>query len=162
MGVEGLGEAGRRCWEACQSADWVDARLDQAAVLHLCRLEDEAAGLCVVLERDGLTQGRPIIAPKGEVVGEEFVSHPALAELRKLDRSLGELRARLGLDPESRARLHLTIVDGPDFVDVLKAELQARRAGVPNPGWVEAARERLEMGKRPSTQTGSAEGRRRR
>jgi hypothetical protein len=102
------------------------------------------------------------VTPRGEVVGEDLVSHPALGELRKLDKSLGELRSRLGLDPESRARLHLVEHDGPDWLDVLKAEMQSRRAGVPFPEWTENARERLEAGRSPGRQTGTAAARRRR
>ena len=72
---------------------------DAMTIEHLARLEDRAERLAGELDRDGLTLRRPLVSPRGEVVGEEHYPHPALTVLRALDRQLVELRAALGLDP---------------------------------------------------------------
>jgi P27 family predicted phage terminase small subunit len=123
-----LGAAGRAVWAAAWAVSWT-ASPDRSAIRHLARLEDAAQELCAVLDRDGVTQERPIVTPKGEICGSEYVSHPALGELRKLDKPLLELRAALGLDPQSRARLKLAVQDEPSVVDELSARRRARLAG---------------------------------
>jgi len=120
---ESLGDAGRDAWIQAFAVRWTHAP-DVAGVAHLARLEDEAQELVVTIARDGVVAKRPIVTPKGEVVGAEWVAHPLIAELRKLDRQLVELRATLGLDPASRARLGLNAIENrPDAID----ELQERR-----------------------------------
>jgi hypothetical protein len=86
---------------------------DRATIDHLCRLEDAAQELCAVLDCDGPVLKKPLISPRGEVVGEECYEHPGLKGLRALDKPLLELRAALWLDPQSRARLKLAVQDAP-------------------------------------------------
>jgi P27 family predicted phage terminase small subunit len=156
----GLHAAGRQVWAAAWSVSWT-TELDRGAILHLARLEDEAAALCAVLDTDGLTQKRPVITPRGDVVAEEFVSHPALADLRKLDKPIGELRKVLGLDPESRARLQLEAAEGPDALDLIKQKHERRLRGEDHSDLDRRVREHIEH-TRLHPQRGSAEGRRRR
>ena len=90
-----------------------------------------AALLIAVLGEQGITQRRSVVTPRGDVVGEEFVMHPGVAELRKLDAQLVTLRASLGLDPMSRARAGLEQLDpGRDAIDELQGRRQRRLAAV--------------------------------
>lgn len=129
----GLGEAGREAWCEAWATGWVtDA--DRAGVAHLARLEDEAERLTARIESEGPTSRRPIIAPKGEVLGEEWVAHPLIAQLRRLDPQLRELRTSLGMTPASRARYALERIEHrPDFLDELverrRRRLAAQRDG---------------------------------
>jgi hypothetical protein len=124
----GLGEAGRATWAAAWAVSWAKAP-DAAGITHLCRLEDEATALVATIEEQGLTLTRPIVAPKGDVVGEERVMHPAVGELRRLDAQLVTLRATLGLDPASRARIGLQALDRkPDALDELRERRRERLA----------------------------------
>jgi hypothetical protein len=106
---------------------------DAASIAHLARLEDQAAELSEQLAREGLTYRKPVVSPRGEVVGEELLPSPCIKALRELDSRLIELRAALGLDPRSRARLGLELVEAHesrrDFVDILRDQVRARRAG---------------------------------
>jgi hypothetical protein len=124
-----LGDAGRAAWELAWDQDWTD-QPDGAQIAHLARLEDEAAALATVVQEQGITAKRPIVTPKGDVVGEEFVVHPAVAELRKLDSQLLALRSSLGLDPMSRARAQLRAIDEPDAIDELRQRRRERQARI--------------------------------
>lgn len=125
-----LGDAGREAWELAWSVPWAKPS-DAAQIAHLARLEDEAAGLVRTIEEQGVVAKRPIVTPKGEVVGEEWSMHPAIAELRKLDSQLVTLRASLGLDPTSRARVAVENYDRrPDCIDELQEQRRRRLAAV--------------------------------
>jgi hypothetical protein len=82
---KGLGEAGKATWDLAWSVTWTHSP-DRGTIEHLCRLEDQAALLCEALDRDGVTVTKPVVTPRGEVVGTEFYEHPALKSLRGLDR----------------------------------------------------------------------------
>ncbi len=123
----GLGKAGKAAWKLAWSVSWTHPP-DTSTIEHFCRLEDQAAKLTDALDRDGVTLTRPIVSPRGEVVGTDFYEHPALKSLRGLDRQLIELRRMLGLDPASRARLRLEVETGPDALDELKERREKRLA----------------------------------
>lgn len=106
----GLGVAGRALWRDIQALVWLHPS-DRAAATHLCRLEDEREALQVKIDELGLMLSEPIVTPKGEVVGERLVANPLLGELRKLEKSIADLRAPLGLTPMARGRLGLQIVE---------------------------------------------------
>ncbi len=125
-----LGEDGREVWVLAWGANWSKAP-DAAQIAHLCRLEDEAERLIRVIEAQGMTLMRPIVAPRGDVVGEEVVMHPGIAELRKLDSQLMALRASLGLDPQSRARMGVEMYDRrPDALDEIAEQRRKRLAAL--------------------------------
>ncbi len=125
-----LGEAGRAAWELATGVNWTDGP-DAAQIAHFARLEDEAARLVAVISEQGVTQQRPIVTPKGDVVGTEFVAHPCLIELRKLDVQLVTLRASLGLDPVSRARTGLQTLDPEsDALDEIAEQRRKRRLAI--------------------------------
>jgi P27 family predicted phage terminase small subunit len=123
-----LGAAGKAAWTLAWAQRWVEAP-DRRQVEHLCRLEDEAEMLCAELDRDGATLTKPMITPRGAVVGEERYPHPALKSLRQLDKELRELRRSLGMDPQSRARLRLKAEEGPCLLDLLARKREARLKG---------------------------------
>jgi hypothetical protein len=126
----GLGGDGREIWVLAWGANWSKAP-DAAQIAHLCRLEDEAERLIRVIEAQGMTLMRPIVAPRGDVVGEEVVMHPGIAELRKLDSQLMGIRATLGLDPQSRARMGVEMYDRrPDALDEIAEQRRKRLAAL--------------------------------
>jgi P27 family predicted phage terminase small subunit len=127
---EQLGDAGREAWAAAWAVEWT-ADPDTGTITHLCRLEDEAANIVEVIERDGYCRLEPIVSPRGHVVGERWASHPLLGDLRKLDAQLVALRDRLGLDPASRARIGLDAAERrADALDLLGQRRQERLAKV--------------------------------
>src|SRR5438874_8896578 len=131
----GLGEAGREAWREAWATGWVtDA--DRAGLAHLARLEHEAERLTERIECEGVTSRKPIITPKGESVGDEWVAHPLVAQLRRLDPQLQTLRTSLGLTPASRARYALERIERhPDALDELverrRKRLASQRRAVP-------------------------------
>jgi P27 family predicted phage terminase small subunit len=118
-------------WQTAWSLNWITSA-DAAQIEHLARLEDQAQTLCDQLAHDGTVLTKPLVSPRGEVIGDERYEHPALRALRGLDKPLLELRKSLGLDPQSRARLCLSVQEEPNELDELKAKrtarLQAQRA----------------------------------
>jgi phage terminase small subunit len=131
-----LGVAGCAVW----SRAWATLPLrpgDATAVEQLARLEDQAAALRVVLARDGGLLEKPLISPKGGLLGTETVPHPAHATLRKIGQEAISLLTALGATPQARARLGLAVAEPgepkPDAVDELKKRRAARR-GEPDPG----------------------------
>jgi hypothetical protein len=125
----GLGTAGRDVWIDAWSTAWT-AEPDTAGIAHLARLEDEAEALTKAIDEQGVVSKRPIVSPKGDVVGDEWVGHPLTSDLRRLDAQLVALRATLGMDPASRARLALdAMANRPDAVDELIERRQQRLAG---------------------------------
>ena len=125
---EGLGEPGRTAWVEAWGTGWLDAA-DRAQVAHLARLEDEAEALAERIECDGPVARRPIVSPRGDVVGEEWVAHPLLGQLRRLGTELQAVRASLALTPASRARLALERFEPrPDALDELVERRRKRLA----------------------------------
>ncbi len=125
-----LGVAGRDAWIDAWSTPWT-LEPDTAGIAHLARLEDEAELLVRTIEEQGVVSKRPIVSPKGNVVGDEWVSHPLISDLRKLDAQLVALRATLGLDPASRARLALdAMANRPDAIDELQEHRRRRLAAM--------------------------------
>jgi hypothetical protein len=129
----GYGKAQKACWVLC----WEQQSSHEPDVLtieHLCRREGEAERLGDQLAKEGMTFWRPIITPKGEVVGREQLPHPNIKALRDLDKVVISLRGQLGLSPESRVRLGLDLIarsEEPTQLDLLVAKRRVRRAGEP-------------------------------
>ena len=136
---DGLGEAGRETWAEAWQSGWMNPA-DRASIAHLCRLEDEAQQIAERVEADGVVTREAFAGPKGDVLGERWVVHPLVGELRKLDPQLQSLRLALGLTPESRAKFALERVERrPDELDEL---IERRRKRL------EQQRRRYEAGKR--------------
>src|SRR5262249_16634219 len=121
----GLKAAGKAVWQTAWSMDWITPA-DAAQVAHLAVLEDRAATLCDYLARDGTTLTKPLVSPRGEVVGDERYEHPALRALRGLDKPLHDLPKSPGFAPKSGPRLCLQVEEEPTEVDELKAQREAR------------------------------------
>jgi hypothetical protein len=98
-----LAPAGQAAWAHAWSVPWT-ALSDQPAILNLAQLEDERALLRKSVDDHGILLSKPIVSPKGEIVGDETYVNPALRELRRTDVQILALRDRLGLSPLSRAR----------------------------------------------------------
>jgi P27 family predicted phage terminase small subunit len=129
-----LGRAGKVSWAALWAAPQV-MNGDATTIGQLCRLEDQAAALRVELEKDGSILRQPIVSSKGEIVGEQHVPHPSLRELRRIGVEAIALCKELGLSPQARARLGLTVIDVETKADALD-KLRTRRAarlGLPAP-----------------------------
>lgn len=127
-----LERAGREVWRVAWTLPRVEAS-DASSVERLCRLEDEAARLRALVAAAGEILHEPIVAPKGDVVGERLVTHPAIGALRRIGKEARELCAELGLSPTSRWRLGMPVPADPrhpDAVDVLRAQRAARRRGL--------------------------------
>jgi hypothetical protein len=92
----------------------------------LAEREDLAQRLGEELPPEGLTLTKPCVTPRGEVVGVERYDHPAVKMLRENDKVVLALRAQLGLDPGSRARLGLDVLALDETPNRL-AELHERR-----------------------------------
>jgi terminase small subunit-like protein len=123
---DALGVAGREAWLEAWAVKWTGPP-DRAAIMALARAEDQAVCLIGAVDEAGVVQKRPIVSPRGDVVGSEYVAHPLLAELRRLDKQLESLRARLGLDPTSRARLGVEMfTERPDALDELRERRRER------------------------------------
>ncbi len=102
---------------------------DRLSVERLCRLESEAAALRKAVSDDGAVLRRPIQSAKGEVLGEQVVSHPALTPLRKIGTEIGLLCSQLGLTPVGRQHLGIEVLPDrePDALDELKARFEETR-----------------------------------
>jgi P27 family predicted phage terminase small subunit len=124
----GLNAAGKQAWDHVWRLPWITSP-DRTTVEHFARLEDEATRLCRQLDKDGTTLTRCQQNARGEVIGDEAYPHPALRELRAVDRQLMLVRQSLGLDPRSRAKLRLQPEDAPDELDYLRAIRETRLRG---------------------------------
>lgn len=98
----------KRLWSEFWACQWAQDS-DLSSITLLCRLEDERARILRAIGSD-LTLERPIVSPKGNVVGTELVAHPLLRDLRRLDPVIVQLRDRLGLTPAARGRLGQPVV----------------------------------------------------
>ena len=126
-----LEAVGRAVWDAV----WVLARVEPAdavTVARLCRLEDEASRLRVIVAADGEVLRKPMQNSRGEVIGQDYYSHPGVASLRRIGKEAAELCDALGLSPAGRNRLGLTLlVDSaarPDALDRLREARDHRLA----------------------------------
>lgn len=116
-----VGERGAAVWSAAwRSAPWLTEQ-DAATLEALVRLEDEAATYRAALVEHGAILTEVMISPKGDVVGERFVANPAEAMLRRVERSVREFRAALGLTPVARARLGLVEVESQSKLEALRS-----------------------------------------
>jgi hypothetical protein len=124
-----LTAAGLAIWQAVWSEPQVQAG-DAMTVERLARLECEAADPRAVLQEDGPVLKRPLQSARGEIVGTEHYSHPAIADLRKIGTEAASLCDRLGLTPYGRQRLGLVVLNDPqppDAIDHLLARRERRR-----------------------------------
>jgi hypothetical protein len=106
---------------------------DSLTVDRLAHLEDEAAAIRAIVTEDGPMLRKPLVSPKGEVLGETTYAHPGLLQLRKIGAEAADLCDALGLTPVARKALGLTVADErlSDNVDHLK---ERRRNAVPPRG----------------------------
>lgn len=123
----GLDAVGVAVWNAV----WAEPQVRQAdsiSVLRLATLESEAAVLRATVETGGAVLKRPIQNARGEIIGTEHVSHPALNAIRMIGREAAALCDALGLTPLGRNRLGLNALEDaqpPDFLDRIRAEQHA-------------------------------------
>lgn len=125
----GLKAKGKQAWTCI----WQDAGpwltpMDAPGVELVCRLFDEANGYDAVLKREGMFFQRPIVTPRGDVVGHEPYPHPATDAKRKLETSVARLVAEYALSPQSRAKLGLVQVQAQSKLEEL---LRSRRQTAP-------------------------------
>lgn len=104
-----LGAPGRATWTALAGLEWAQTS-DGVALRRLCELEDERATLRAALDKHGPMLEKPLVSPKGEVVGTEHYANPLIRELRRLDGQIVELLKGFGLTPMARARLGLAVI----------------------------------------------------
>ena len=105
-----LSKMGVEVWRDAAACSWIQGS-DRLAVYRLAQLEDERAAMASEIANTGLMLSRPVVTPRGDVVGEEMVANPLLRETRRIDAAILELRKALGLDPMSRARLGVRVAD---------------------------------------------------
>lgn len=105
----GLGKVGRAVWRDLRDLEWAQIS-DGKALQRLAELEDERALLTDALNEHGPVLSKPVMTARGDVVGSELYSNPAIRELRRLDVQILELLKGFGLTPMSRARLGLAVV----------------------------------------------------
>jgi phage terminase small subunit len=122
---EDLTPAGVAIWRAV----WDEPQItdaDAMTVERLARLECEAAVLRAVLEEDGPVLKRPMQSARGEIIGEERYSHPAIADLRRIGSEAAALCDSLGLTPYGRKRLGFEVLDDPAPPDALDRLITSR------------------------------------
>jgi P27 family predicted phage terminase small subunit len=118
----GLSAGSRRLWrELWQEAAWVRPGVDRVSAELLCRMADDIAALAVQVAADG----KMIPGSKGQMV-----AHPLIAEIRKHRAALGELAGQMGLRPDMRARLGLTVAKA-SALDELAAKRRERTGSRP-------------------------------
>ena len=106
---QGLGTVGEAAWVAVMThAPMLLPNLDATTVRRFCDLIDERAALRTELER-GVILEKPVVSPRGDVVGTELYANPVVAMLRAVDKELDALCDRLALVPAARARLGLEL-----------------------------------------------------
>ena len=88
-------------WEAGQNA--YDGRTDAGIIERYCETRARRDELLALLERDGYVT----LGSQGQTV-----AHPAARLLDIADGRLQALEDRLGLNPEARIRLNISLVEG--------------------------------------------------
>jgi P27 family predicted phage terminase small subunit len=128
----GLKVKGKQAWTAV----WTDAgkwlqTMDSPAVESFCKLCDQLADMDRQVRKDGLSFMRPIITPRGTVVGTEPYPHPLLEQMRKAEASLVKVAAEYALSPQSRTKLGLVQVQtASKFEQLLERQRQRQTEGV--------------------------------
>jgi len=84
---------------------------DTFTIRRFAELVDERQALRDALDADGPILREPVVSPRGDVVGERVVAHPALSALRAIDRALEAVSASLGLSPAARRRMKADLSD---------------------------------------------------
>jgi P27 family predicted phage terminase small subunit len=104
-----LGEVGLEVWDLVWD---YGAKVYQAAdrliITRYCELQDRRAKMVADLERDGYFS----VGSQGQLV-----QHPAARILSDIESKLVPLEDRLGLSPESRARLGIATVEAETKLD---------------------------------------------
>ena len=131
-----LGESGREAWTAAfSSAPWLTTAADVGLVRIWGELHDERDELRRAIARTG----RRTKGSKGQ-----WVSAPAVAQLRDVERTLMRLAAVLGVGSANAARLGVSLDDGtprePSELDEIRARRAARRAALAGTPEAQAAR----------------------
>jgi hypothetical protein len=103
-----LGTSGVAAWGEAWACEWAHIS-DRGSIEQLARLEDERSSLRAAVGDDVLLE-KPLVSPRGEVVGTDRYANPLLREMRRLDVPIQALRDRLGLSPLARARLGQAVV----------------------------------------------------
>jgi P27 family predicted phage terminase small subunit len=115
----GLASRGQREWVNIWSAGaaWLQPERDYHWIEQIVRAYDEIGDYRKQVRKDGVvqrgSQGQP-------------VSHPLIAEIRKLEDRIDKNLAELGLSPTASARLGLATVKAASKLDEL-AERRAKR-----------------------------------
>ena len=107
-----LNDLGREVWSGVFTGfdrAVIDHQLDRLAVLRLAECAEDRAAARTLLVSLGPVLTEPIVSPSGAVVGERIVPNPCADLVRKCDKEIDALSAALGLTPQARARLGLTI-----------------------------------------------------
>ncbi len=119
----GLADRGRREWAAIWTAGaaWLQPDRDYHWIEQIARAYDEIADYRRQIRADGAvqrgSQGQP-------------VSHPLIAEVRKLEDRIDKNLGELGLSPTAAARLGLAAAKTASKLDEL-AERRAKRDSAP-------------------------------
>lgn len=77
---------------------------DKAGLIHLCKLEGDAARYRAILAVEGYLVNEPIVS-KGDVTGYKRYAHPATVRLEATLKLLRSYYSEYGLTPSSRAAL---------------------------------------------------------
>lgn len=98
-----LGEVGLTVWEVVWDyGAKVYQPADRLIIVRYCELQERRAEMMAALERDGYFS----VGSQGQLV-----QHPAARILSDIEAKLVPLEDRLGLSPESRARLGIATVE---------------------------------------------------
>ncbi|HUY24074.1 MAG TPA: P27 family phage terminase small subunit [Candidatus Saccharimonadales bacterium] len=128
---EGLGEAAAITWrEVKAGAPWL-AAADRSTVQELVEREQDLEVCREALRRHGALLEEIVVSPRGDVVGTKLVANPAAAQVVKLQATILQLRAALGLTPIARVRMGLQVLEGErraSKVEELQARARARSA----------------------------------
>lgn len=122
----GLADRGAREWVKIWSAGaaWLQPDRDYHWIEQIVRSYDEIAAYRREIRKDGVvqrgSQGQP-------------VSHPLIAEVRKLEERIDKNLSELGLSPSAAARLGLAVVKTASKLDELAAK-RAERERAATPG----------------------------
>ena len=117
----GLADRGAREWVKIWTAgaSWLQPDRDYHWIEQIVRAYDEMAAYRRQVRKDGIvqkgSQGQP-------------VSHPLIAEVRRLEERIDKNLSELGLSPAAAARLGLAAVKTASKLDEL-AERRAKREG---------------------------------
>lgn len=86
---------------------------DKSGLVHLCKLEGDAARYRAILAVEGYLVSEPIVS-RGEVTGYKRYAHPATIRLEATLKLLRSYYSEYGLTPSSRASLFSDVGGGDD------------------------------------------------